>query len=420
LVEFTGERVVPDQVSADLWSEHLARYAFARRYAAGKRVLDCGCGTGYGSVELAETASEVTGVYISADAIDYALGNYTRNNTRYLIGSCLDLAFPAESFDVVVAFEVIEHLSGFRRCIDECARVLTPSGLFIVSTPNKNYYAESRAQSGPNPFHIHEFEPGEFRTELTRAFPNVALLVQNRVESFAFSGDALAPSDARIDGGSGSPDEAHFFIALCSKAALPGTRSFIYVPRAANLLREREQHIHLLQDQLRSTQSWLAETQQERDRLLRQYRDQLTAYDRQKDELEAGNRWAEKLGTELAAAYERVGQLQLELTAEQQNATEMAAAYDAKVRELETENLAKTQWALDTDQRLTAEIDRIAHELAECVRLLGPAEETVVERTLWAQRLEKEKQALESQLNAVRISRWVKAGRMVGLGPDLP
>jgi hypothetical protein len=42
LVEFTGERVIPGHVNDDLWSEHMARYAFARRYAEGKRVLDAG------------------------------------------------------------------------------------------------------------------------------------------------------------------------------------------------------------------------------------------------------------------------------------------------------------------------------------------------------------------------------------------
>ena len=72
MVEFTGERVIPGQVNDDLWSEHVARYAFARRYAQGKRVLDAGCGTGYGSAELAQSAAEVTGVDIAADAIEYA------------------------------------------------------------------------------------------------------------------------------------------------------------------------------------------------------------------------------------------------------------------------------------------------------------------------------------------------------------
>ena len=62
MVEFTGERVVPGQVNDDLWSEHVARYAFARRFSAGKSVLDAGCGTGYGSAELARSARDVAGI----------------------------------------------------------------------------------------------------------------------------------------------------------------------------------------------------------------------------------------------------------------------------------------------------------------------------------------------------------------------
>ena len=60
MVEFTGERVIPGQVNDDLWSEHVARYAYARRYAEGRRALDAGCGTGYGSAELAQSAITVT------------------------------------------------------------------------------------------------------------------------------------------------------------------------------------------------------------------------------------------------------------------------------------------------------------------------------------------------------------------------
>ena len=48
VTEFTGERVIPGQVNDDLWAEHVARYAFAARFASGRRALDAGCGTGYG------------------------------------------------------------------------------------------------------------------------------------------------------------------------------------------------------------------------------------------------------------------------------------------------------------------------------------------------------------------------------------
>ena len=124
MVEFTGERVIPGQVNDDLWSEHVARYAFARRYAHGKRVLDAGCGTGYGSAELAQSAAEVTGVDIAADAIEYASANYPIAGLRFIESSCTAVPFPAESFDLVVAFEVIEHLTDYRAFLDECARVL--------------------------------------------------------------------------------------------------------------------------------------------------------------------------------------------------------------------------------------------------------------------------------------------------------
>jgi ubiquinone/menaquinone biosynthesis C-methylase UbiE len=410
LAEFTGERVIPDQVEPDLWSEHLARYAFASRYAAGKRVLDCGCGTGYGTAELANGAIEATGLDLSNDAIEFARGHYARHNTKYIAASCLDLPFPAGSFDLVVAFEVIEHLAEFRRFLDESARVLAPTGLFIVSTPNRLYYTESRAKSGPNPFHEHELEAAEFHAELSRLFPHVTLLVQNHVECFAFATTPLSPVDARLEGDSGPIEDAHFFIALCSVAEPPHARSFIYVPRSANLLREREHHIRLLDDELRTTQDWLTQTQHDRNRLLERHTELHESY-------EAQNRWATRLDADLKAAHadlraavERIEQLQMELAAEQQAGAAVAAGYESKVRELEAENVAKTQWAIETDQRLSAEIQRVTQELVECVRLLQTAEDTVVERTVWAQEL-------EARLNAVRASRWVKLGRKLGLGP---
>ena len=58
--EFTGERVIPGQVNDDLWAEHIARYAFAARLSDGARVLDIGCGTGYGTAELAQRAQALS------------------------------------------------------------------------------------------------------------------------------------------------------------------------------------------------------------------------------------------------------------------------------------------------------------------------------------------------------------------------
>ena len=395
LVEFTGERVIPGQVNDDLWSEHVARYAFARRYAQGKRVLDAGCGTGYGSAELAQSAAEVTGVDIAADAIEYARTNYPIAGLRFIESSCTAVPFPPESFDVLVAFEVIEHLPDFRAFLDESARVLAPGGLFIVSSPNKRYYARTRAQTGPNPFHEPEFEAEEFVRELERVFPNVRLLLQNRVESFAFHpAVSFWPAEARIDGGGGNAEDAHFFIALCSRGPLPEPKSFVYVPKAANMLRERELHVEALEQQL-------ADIKADRQALLELFRQQTR-------ELEERGMWAQRLDRDLTTSRERIAALQNE-------ASELAARYQAQVVRMEQEDQIKTAWA----RKASAELEAKCQELAHCVGLLDAAEATVRERTVWAQTAEEQRAQFAAQLELIRASRWVKMGRTVGLGPDL-
>jgi ubiquinone/menaquinone biosynthesis C-methylase UbiE len=406
LVEFTGERVIPGQVSDDLWSEHIARYAFARRYAEGRRVLDAGCGAGYGSAELVQAALQVTGIDVDPEAVEFARTNYPIPKLQFIAASCTAVPFRANSFELVVAFEVIEHLQDYRAFLNECARVITPQGLFIVSSPNKTYYAESRAKTGPNPFHVHEFEADEFVSELSRVFSNVRLLLENRVESFAFHpARTFWPADVRVDAGGGNAGDANFLIGMCSFGRLPDPQSFVYVPKAANLLREREQHVQLLEEQLMRTKRWLAEAQSERDRLLE-------LHGKLKDELEESNRWAQKLGAELEAA----GAI---LMHERQQTEALASGYEAKVKELEQETDARAQWALETEARLGKELEAKCNELAECVRLLETSESTVVERTLWAQRAETLRAELDARLEMVRLSRWVRLGRKLGLGPDL-
>lgn len=363
--EFTGERVIPGHVNDDLWAEHLARYALATRFAQGRRVLDLGCGTGYGTADLARVASSAVGVDLAPDAIGYALSHFPA--ARFLECSASAVPFPAASFDLVTAFEVIEHLREWRALLAEAHRVLEPNGLLLVSTPNKRYYAEARAKSGPNPFHEHEFEFREFQTALREFFPHVEILFQDRVEAFAFyDGTQTSGTQADIARPSGDPETANFFVGICSRAPLPQLPSFLYVPRAANLLREREEHIRLLEQELAQVRTWLEETTGDRNRL-QQY-------------LESEQARAQQIITELNEELHR-----------------------------------QTEWALDIEQRLTAK----GAELAETVRLLDRAEATVVERTDWARGLDAQLQGTIAQLEMVRQSRWLKLGRQLGLGPQV-
>jgi SAM-dependent methyltransferase len=412
--EFTGERVIPGEVEDDLWAEHIARYAFAARLTPRVRVLDIGCGTGYGTAELAQTAESAMGVDISAEAIDYARAHYPLANLSFLATAADRVPQPDASFDFITAFEVIEHMDDWHAFLIEARRLLHPNGTFLVSTPNKLYYAEARAERGPNPFHTHEFEYAEFRDALSAVFPHVTILLQNRLESQAFYPHAMfAPVlEAKMDSTRGAAEEAHFFLALCSIDRSPEPRSFIYVPRASNLLREREQHIRLLQDELAKTKTWLEGVMSDRQKLIESQAELKT-------HLEEHNRWALNLDQERLAALGRVVELQNLIQDEQAKAAEMAAAYQRTIDSLEQENRNKTEWAVDTEKRLSSALAQKCDELAETVTLLDRAEATVVERTAWARDLETRLNLAESKLRMIADSRWIKLGRAAGIGPKL-
>ena len=411
--EFTGERVIPGEVNDDLWAEHMARYAFAARLGSKTRALDIGCGTGYGTAELAQQARFATGIDVSTEAIAYARAHYSLPNVQFLPASATAAPFSHASFDLITAFEVIEHLENWHDFLVEARRILHPSGTFLVSTPNKLYYGESRAANGPNPFHTHEFEFEEFRDSLAAVFPNVTILLQNRLESQAFYPYAtFAPVDAQLDSTRGSPSEAHFFLAVCSVDRAIDMRSFIFVPRAANLLREREQHIFLLQDELAKTKTWLDGVISDRQKLIE-------AHDDLKAHLEDHNRWALQLDQDYKVALTRISELQDLIQSEQAKAIDMAAAYERTVNSLEDENRKKTDWAIETERRLSSALAAKCDELAETVRLLDRAEVTVIERTSWAQDLDRRLQEAEAKLRMIAESRWVKLGRTAGIGPNL-
>ena len=420
MAEFTGERLIPGEVDVDLLNEHMARYTFAARLARGKRVLDAGCGAGYGSAALAEVAERVTGVDVAAEAVEYARANYQLPNLAFEQASVTQLPFPNGAFDLIAAFEVIEHLEDWRGFLIETSRVLAPGGQLIVSTPNKLYYTESRGVQGPNPFHVHEFEFEEFAGELKAVFPHVSMFLENHVEGVAFQPyDTGNTVEARVDAREPAPAESHFFVAVCARRPQVGNPTYVYIPRTANVLRERERHIAALEAELTTKDKWLDQAQRDLTEFDREHQKLLAMFRTQKEELERSNRWAEELNDELNAKMSRITELQAELERDQEAARQMADGYKSKVAALERENQEKTRWAIDTETRLTAEIRQQTEELQKAMAALERTEAELQARTQWAQQLDQEKQRVEEQLALVRSSRWVRLGRRVGVGPAL-
>ena len=165
------------------------------------------------------------------------------------------------------------------------------------------------------------------------------MYLENHVEGVTFQPhEAGQTVEVRVDAGDPAPDESHFFVAVCAHRRQLGNPTYVYVPRAANVLRERERHIALLEGELATKDEWLDKAQQdlaEFDRLSRQ----------QKEELERSNQWAGELNQELEERRARIVELQEEFAREQESARKVAEGYAARIREQEEELERSNQWA---------------------------------------------------------------------------
>jgi SAM-dependent methyltransferase len=172
-LELTGERTLPGIPDENYWFQrHLAAYQFLLPFVRGKRVLDLGCGEGYGTDVLASAAREAAGVDLAPEAIYHARRKYRRDNLRFLYMDIYDLKLEEGSFDVVVSLQVIEHLHQPDRFMEEIHRVLKPDGLCVITTPNRELLSPG-SDTPVNPFHIFEFNCEEFKQYLNRFFPSV-------------------------------------------------------------------------------------------------------------------------------------------------------------------------------------------------------------------------------------------------------
>jgi SAM-dependent methyltransferase len=159
LLKLTGERTLPGIPEENYWFQrHVVAYEFAAKLVEGKDVLDAGCGEGYGAALLARDAGSVVGTDLEQEVVEHATARYP--SVRFQTADLTALPFPEQSFDAVVSLQVIEHLQRPREFVSECARVLRPGGVLVLSTPNRITFSP---QGIRNPFHTVEFSASELR-----------------------------------------------------------------------------------------------------------------------------------------------------------------------------------------------------------------------------------------------------------------
>lgn len=298
--EFMHERYVPGSYWKLTEYEHFPRYGLATQLAHGARVLDFGCGTGYGTALLGEVAESVVGMDIAEEAIKWA--KETHRNPKLIFDQRADLGrgLPQSSFDLVTCFEMIEHVDHAMQLdtIRSIAQLLTPGGKLVISTPDPRF----TAPYGDNPYHLREMTEPEFLALLQEGFKHVMILKQ-WVRPSVFIGRQSIPAVEPVTFGKLSQeisdDLAVGFVAICSNHPFDAPAQLCQFDTSADFNRqalETEHKLNRLRFEnytLTTSKRWLASQRDAWERAAGEREHSIGALQAQAQvqELLTGNAW---------------------------------------------------------------------------------------------------------------------------------
>ncbi|HEV7680623.1 MAG TPA: methyltransferase domain-containing protein [Pyrinomonadaceae bacterium] len=110
--------------------------------ARGLKVLEIGCGLGTDGAQFAEAGADYTGVDLTEAAVELARKRFELFDLpgKFQTADAENLAFPADSFDLVYSHGVLHHTPETAKAIQEVHRVLRPGGRAVVMLYHRGSY----------------------------------------------------------------------------------------------------------------------------------------------------------------------------------------------------------------------------------------------------------------------------------------
>ncbi len=173
----TSERISAENIATEseylMYLRHIFAYTIASKLIPdGSFVLDIGCGNGYGIYMLSQRPINIIGLDVNRKTIDRAIVKYKSKNCNFQHYGGQTLPFADSIFDIIISFQVIEHIKSEQRYLLEINRVLKPDGMFVLTTPNKALRMGNTKKPW-NKYHFKEYFSHELTNALTGYFSQV-------------------------------------------------------------------------------------------------------------------------------------------------------------------------------------------------------------------------------------------------------
>lgn len=166
----TAERTDPaNPAEGPILARQMAAYVNALDLAVNRMVVEIGCGCGAGTALLAEVAKKVIAIDYDAACIEQNRSERDLAAVTFVVAQVPPLPPVALRADLIVCFQMIEHLADPTPLLRAMYDAVLPGGAVLISTPNA---AESLS---PNPYHLHEYRGEELQTVLEGIYDRVTL-----------------------------------------------------------------------------------------------------------------------------------------------------------------------------------------------------------------------------------------------------
>jgi chromosome segregation ATPase len=219
--------------------------------------------------------------------------------------------------------------------------------------------------------------------------------------------------------GDSHPENAHFFLAACSQSPIEADEVFAWLPSSGNVLREREIHIGKLEGELVSKDEWLDELKASHALLQKSHEETVA-------ELKERALWAQQLNARIDERNVAIKQLQAEaetrmawirnLQGQLTEASGEIGRLTAREEELQADLQARTSWARALETQLTERTEHLRVLMAENDVQKHRVEELNALRLRHADEIGQ----LRARQAMIAQSRWVRLGRSLNVGPEIP
>lgn len=162
--------IASDNIASDnpIHQRLLQAYYLSLEYISGN-VLEVGCGEGRGIDLVKAKCDSFTGIDKIPEVVEALKSKHPGTDFRQMVIPPFS-GLNDNAYDVVISFQVIEHIKKDRAYLKEIHRVLKPGGIALITTPN------IKMSLSRNPWHIREYTASELTTLAKSVFPDVTMM----------------------------------------------------------------------------------------------------------------------------------------------------------------------------------------------------------------------------------------------------